>query len=187
MLSGEMLNSILSSNTEESREAVIAYTRFLITERLSSSNASIYLKILQKNIKESADIIFKNRTPELLFSSIKITRELITSGIRILSDYKAKELYMPILLSLLSILKKGYHNPSVGLSVYKLSVSDLHHIGKYLISNEPRISDMIQDILEALACTGEDKTLSICAKGILNSILDNSKKLSDVIPGVLLV
>lgn len=187
MLPGEMLNSILSSNTEESRGAVIAYARFLITERLSSSNAAIYLKILQKNIKEAANIIFENRTPELLFSNVKITRELIVSGIRILSEYKAKELYMPILLSLLGIFKNGYHNPSVGLSVYKLSVSDLHHIGKYLILNESRISEMIQDILEALANTGEDKTLSGCARGILNSILDNSKNLNDVIPGVLLV
>jgi hypothetical protein len=188
-LISDLADRIFAANTEESKQAVIAISRLLSKEHISDSNACIYLKILNLNLEEVSEAIFSNRTPELLFSSVTPSRELVVSCLSILIGKRPKELNSKNILACLGVLQNTYKNPKYGFNVYQLSISDIQNTGKYLIIDDSKINVMIIELFNDIyrLYYPKYKDSVIKAREIIDCYFDKTKQLSDVIPGVLLV
>ena len=189
MYTTAFIEDILSSNSQQSKEALISITKYLMTYHLDVSNCGLFQRILHKNIKEAADIIFRRRTPETFFSTLQPNRELITNAINTLVSYKTKELYPKIILTCLGVLENAYKQSKPGFKIYPLKTSDLQHIGKYLTLNDETISKMIIDILHDIwqSRDNKDKEVAVIAEKIIDIYQDNKKNLINIIPENLLI
>jgi hypothetical protein len=183
------LEKIFSGNTDESVESIIAITRLLSKEHLDRSNAYLFLKIIDLNINDASDVIFSNRSPETFFSSIIPFYELVNSCLLMMIRRRPAEFYFKNILSCFGILQMTYKNPKYGFNIYKLSITEIQHIGKYLILDDARLNDIIIDVLTDIWRQNGDryKDVSIKAKDITDCFFDDKKRLSDVIPDVILM
>ena len=183
------LDKVLSGNTEESVESIISMTKLLNREHLDNSNSFFFLKVIDLNLIEASDIIFSNRNPETFFSPIIPFYELLNSCMMMLTGHRPSNFYLKNILSCFGILQMTYKNPKYGFNVFRLSINDLQHIGKYLILNDKRLNDIIIDVLSDIwkLNSVNFRDISVKAKEITDCFFDNNKKLSDVIPEVILV
>jgi hypothetical protein len=184
----ELLEKIFAANTDESKEAVVAVSRLLAREHLDESNAYLYLKIMRLNLGEASDAVFANRNPETFFSVLVPFNGLIGSCLEILTSCRPKELYFKNLLACSGIMQMTYKNPRYGFNVYRLSVNDIQHFGKYLSLRDDKLNDIIVDVLSDIwrINSGKYKDESLKAKEIVDCFFDRTKRLSEVIPEVIL-
>jgi hypothetical protein len=180
------IESILNSKSPEADAAIISFSKLLALDSLDSSTVKIFAKIMNRNLPDAADILFSKREPESFFSTVPLTDSLISFALSTLSDYQYSELYSPIVLSCLGILMIGYNNPVKGMSIYKLSVSEIYHISKYLQKKEQKIKILILDFLEKMALLGNSFEVSSTSGKILSHWFDNSKNLNQIIPYTIL-
>lgn len=189
MFDSNFIERILSSKSEENRDAVITISRFLIKESLTIDNAYYFFKILNLNIQEASDEIFKHKSPENFFTALKPFKELIQFSLKNLIEYKPKELYYKNILASFGVLQNAYKNADNGFKIYALTVSDIQHIGKYLILDNEKTSSIILELLDCIwrADTNKYKETTILAKEIVDAYYDNKKRILDVIPHNLLI
>jgi hypothetical protein len=184
----DMLESIFNNKSPEQKEAVISFARYLTTYSLDDSNYTIFLKILNLNYEEASSIIFKGREPETFFSIISPSRELITAALNILTSYKPQKLSLENIRACLGIIYTVYKQPASGFSYYNLSISDIQHIGKYLILKNIKIENLVIPILESISSIPQKGNIDVSSfsRKVIDHFYDNKKKLEDIIPSVIL-
>ena len=182
----EVLNSLLNSRTPESEAAIISLSRYIASNSLSITSFEMYAKILHRNIPEAADILFAKREPFSFFSVLPVNRNLISFALSTLSEYKYPELYNPIIEACFGICMQCYQNATDGLNIYRISVTEIYHISKYLMKKDDKIESYILDLLESFSDLQQVADVSQISRKILNHSLDHSKSLSQIIPSVIL-
>jgi len=179
--------TILSDTSVENRENIISAARYLSTYPLNADTLTYYLKIIDSNIEDALSAVFKNRNPETFFSILKPNYELISSILGTLTKYKIKTISLKSLYAALGIILMSYKNPKAGLKIYKISFSDIHHIAKYLLTEDEKAVNLIIEILESIWNNDMKNEISVLSKNIINCFYDNKKKLSEHIPEKLLI
>ena len=199
MLLEENLNlissALFSCQTEEQVEVAISFARYLNDSGLTRTNYALFIRLLATNNYWVVDALIGKRQPRLLFASIPPSAYSIKKALQILSFFHPDIIYAKALEAALGIIEKAYHDPDDGYSIYKMKVSDLNTVGKYLDKDKNQFTEpnaLVLSILDRLSSIGEynkEHAKNVLAKhsyGIRFAYFDNRKKLEDVIPQVLL-
>lgn len=177
-------------------EASICFAFYLSQVGINNSNYHLFLKFIETNNKWIVDALLGKRDPRLLFSTIRPNKYIIKKAFRLLTLWHPKEIYIKVLLALLGIIECGYHKPDDGYSIYPLSITDLNNLGKYLDESKDQLHEdnmTLLDVLDKITGLGEYRgsliknVLSKHAFNIRIAYFDNTKKLTDIIPQVLLI
>lgn len=173
-----------------------SFAYYLSQVGLTFNNHQLFLELLSTNNKWVVDALIGYRQPELLFSTIQPSRQLISQAFTLISQWHPGQIYSKVLLAILGIVQYAFYKPDDGFSLYPITIQDLHNIGKFLNEDKDQfdsVNDLILDILDRIAKVGEysgsllKSTLSKHSYDIRDSFFDNTKALIDVIPSVLVV
>ncbi len=198
-----LLQRILTCATPDAVEACISYARFLSLSGITNENYPLFIKVLEVGNHWVIDALIGERDPFLFLSSIQPNQEILNVFFKLLTERHPGELYAKSLSVFLGVLQTTYNVPEDGFKIYRLSISDLNALGKHLdeeVGQEDSLNRVILDILdkismlqgmlgsEGLEGEGRDKEeLAIHAKEIMNYFFDDTKRLNQVIPQVLLI
>ncbi len=198
-----LLQRILACATPDAVEACIAYARFLSLTGLSNENYPLFIKVLEVGNHWVIDGLIGERDPFLFLSSIQPNYDILNVFFKLLTERHPGELYAKSLSVILGVLQTTYNVPEDGYKIYRLSISDLNALGKHLdeeVGQEDSLNRVILDILDKISLLkgrlgsegleGEDRDkeeLAIHSKEIMNFFFDETKRLNQVIPQVLLI
>ena len=191
-----ILQGISGTITPEQVESSAMFSAYLNQVGINNSNYSLFFRLLETNNPWIVDALIGKRKADLLFSSLKLNFYLIHKAFQLLTSWHPGQIYDKVLLAVLGIIQYGYYNPDDGFRIYKPEISDINNLGKFLDENYDQfheVNETILDILDKLTGMGEysnEKEKSILSKHAFNiriSYFDNTKKLMNIIPKVLLV
>jgi len=202
-IENQLLQQILNCSTPAAVEACITYARFLNLTGITNENYPCFIKVLEVGNHWVIDGLIGERDPFLFLSSIQPNSQILESCFRILTEKHPGELYPKSLSVILGVLQATYNVPEDGYNIYRLSIYDLNTLGKHLneeIGQEDSLNRVILDILHKIAqlkgrlgsegLEGENRDkedLAIHANEIMSHFFDDTKRLSQVIPQVLLI
>jgi hypothetical protein len=191
-----LTRSVILCNTPEHVDAAAALAQVISSTGMNNRNYLLFLTLLETNNPSVIDILIGRRNPFLLFSPIKPNWFLIKETFRILATYKGNELYDKALLALLGVVQNAYKTSKDGNTIYPLRMSDVYNIGKYLDKERDQLDPrnrLLLEILYDIYFVGIDsekrgtKQIGIKANDIRMAFFDNTKRMLDAIPDVLLV
>lgn len=191
-----ILDGILGTHTELQVEAAVSFARYMSAVSVTNSNFPLFLKILETNNRWIVDALINGYEARLLFSSIIPNSYLIERAFKLLANWHPGEIYKKVLLAVLGIIECAYYKSDDGYEIVKLEINHLNSVGKFINQAKDQdyeINRLILHILDKISQLGEyrrslDK--NIIAKHAFNiriAYFDNTKRLLEVIPEVLLV
>jgi len=191
-----MLNSCFSCYSEEAKEVMVAFARYIRVFKLKEETNMLYLRILETNNDRVVDTLLNGRHPFLLFRHIKPTKQLIDYTFNILSGQDPISIYQPILIALLGILDMNYKDPATGNKIRRITTFDLNHTAKYLDESQNQYNEINRIILRILEYfyyseyeqnpDSSVKTPGIHSMRIRLAFLDKKHTLRDIVPVQLL-
>ncbi|MFH2131100.1 MAG: hypothetical protein ABIK68_12070 [bacterium] len=198
-----LLQQILQCATPAAVEACITYARFLSLTGITNENYPLFIEVLEVGNHWVIDGLIGERDPFLFLSSIQPNYNILESCFKILTEKHPGELYPKSLSVILGVLQATYNVPEDGYNIYRVSIYDLNTLSKHLneeIGQEDSLNRVILDILHKIAhlkgklgsqgLEGEDRDkeeLAIHANEIMSHFYDDTKRLYQVIPQVLLI
>ena len=191
-----LARNVILCNTPEHVDAAAALAQAISGAGMSNRNYLLFLTLLETNHPLVIDILVGPRNPFLLFSPIKPSWFLVKETFRILAKFKGNELAVKALLALLGIVQNAYKTSKDGYKIYPLRMSDVYNIGKHLDTDRDQLDPrnrLLLEILFDIYFVGIDsddratKQIGIKANDIRMAFFDNTKRLLDAIPDVLLV
>ena len=191
-----LFRNIALCNTKEGVDAALTIARFLNSEGVNSNNYLLYLYLLETNNSYVIDGLIGKRNAFQLFSSINPNWYMLKETFRILALFKRDEIYEKGLFSFFGIIQNAYKSSKFGFSLYKLSMSDVYNIGKYMEKKKDQkdaTNRLLLNILFDIYNVGinsrnmEIKRVAIMANSIRMAFFDERKDMSDTIPDVLLL
>ncbi|HET6487436.1 MAG TPA: hypothetical protein VFH83_13500 [Spirochaetia bacterium] len=183
-------------NTPEAVDASAALAQVVSMSGMNNRNYLLFLLLLETNHPLVIDVLIGPRNPFLLFSPIKPNWYLLKETFRILAKFKGDELNVNALLALLGVVQLAYKTSKDGYKIYPLRMSDVYSIGKHLDKARDQLDPrnrLLLEILFDIYFVGIDsdnrgaKQIGIKANDIRMAFFDNTKKMLDAIPDVLLV
>jgi len=198
-----LLQEIMRCATPDAVEACITWARFLSLTGITNENYPLFIKVLEVGNHWVIDGLIGERDPFLFLSSIQPNSDILESCFKILTQKHPGELYPKSLSVILGVLQATYNVPEDGYNIYPISIYDLNTLGKHLneeIGQEDSLNRVILDILHKIAqlkgqlgsegLEGADRDkeeLAIHANEIMSHFYDDTKRLFQVIPQVLLI
>jgi hypothetical protein len=191
-----LARNVILCNTPEHVDAAAGLAQAISSEGMSNRNYLLFLTLLETNHPFVIDILVGPRNPFLLFSPIKPNWFLVKETFRILAKFKGNELAVKALLALLGVIQNAYKTSKDGNKIYSLRMSDVYNIGKHLDTDRDQLDPrnrLLLEILFDIYFVGIDsdnrgtKQIGIKANDIRMAFFDNTKRLLDAIPDVLLV
>jgi hypothetical protein len=191
-----LTRSVLLCNTPEHVDAAAALAQVISSSGMNNENYLLFLEFLETNNPAVIDILVGERNPFVLFSPIKPNWYLLRETFRVLARYKGNELNVKALLALLGVIQNAYKTSKDGYRIYPLRMSDVYSVGKHLDKSVDQLdarNRLLLDILYDIYYVGIDsekrstKRIGIKANDIRMAFFDNTKRLLDAIPDVLLV
>jgi len=199
----DLLPQILQCGTPAAVEACITYARFLSLTGITNENYPLFIKVLEVGNHWVIDGLIGDRDPFLFLSSIQPNYNILESCFRLLTHRHPGELYPKSLSVILGVLQATFNVPEDGYNIYRVSIYDLNTLAKHLneeIGQEDSLNRVILDILhrisklkgmlgsEGLEGGDRDKEdLAVHANEIMSHFFDDTKRLFQVIPQVLLI
>jgi hypothetical protein len=177
-------------------ESSAFFARYLHRVGINQHNYWVFLRVLETNNRYVVDSLCGPNDPRLLFSIVKPTGPLLDRAFQLITLWHPGQIYDKVLSAILGIIEFSFHDPDEGLSIHPLDISDLNNIGKYLDVEKDQFDPVNAIVLDILDCItrmgtyGADQRKNVLAKHayhIRMGYFDNTKRLSDVIPSVLLV
>ena len=191
-----LARNVILCNTPEHVDAAAGLAMAISSEGMNNRNYLLFLTLLETNNPFVIDILVGPRNPFLLFSPIKPNWFLVKETFRILAKFKGNELAVKALLALLGVIQNAYKTSKDGNKIYPLRMSDVYNIGKHLDADRDQLDPrnrLLLEILFDIYFVGIDsdnrgtKQIGIKANDIRMAFFDNTKRLLDAIPDVLLV
>lgn len=202
-IENSLLQQIMRCATPDAVEACITYARFLSLTGITNENYPLFIKVLEVGNHWVIDGLIGERDPFLFLSSIQPNYNILESCFKILTEKHPGELYPKSLSVILGVLQATYNVPEDGYNIYRISIYDLNTLGKHLneeIGQEDSLNRVILDILHKIAqlkgqlgadgLEGKDRDkeeLAIHSNEIMSHFYDDTKRLFQVIPQVLLI
>lgn len=191
-----LARNVILCNTPEAVDAAAALARVISREGMTNRNYLLFLVLMETNNPYVIEVLLDGRNPFVLFAPIKPNWFLIKETFRILAKYKSSELSENALRALLGVVQNAYKTSKYGYKIYPLNMSDVYNIGKYLDKGKDQNDDRNRLLLEILydiyfvGIDSQDKStiqVGIKANDIRMAFFDNTKRMVDAIPHVLLV
>jgi len=190
-----LLKGIMGVRTAEAVEAAMTYAHYLNSVGITNANYPVFLKLLGVRNHAVIDALLGTRDPFLFMSSIQPNYFIVASCFSFLTRYHTGEIYAKTLGIILGVFQATYSNPLDGYKIYPPTISDINSLGKHL--NEEKGQDdllnrSILDILDKISSLEgqgvnvDMEDLAVHAHNIRNNFFDETKRLVDVIPAVLL-
>ena len=191
-----ILDGVFGTATPIQVGSSMAFAKYLSHVGITAKNYLLFLKVVETNNRWVVDELVGERDPRLFFSIVRPNTGFIRRAFELLSAWHPGQIYLKVLLTVLGIIEYSFHKPDDGFRIYRLSITDLHNLGKFL---DPELDQMDQTNAAVLAFLDritqlgeydgslEKSTISKHAFNIRDAFFDNTKKLIDTIPAVLLV
>ncbi len=186
---------LFACQTEEQVDLAVSFARYLSSNGLTRSNYSLFLRLIASNNHWVVDSLIGERQARLMFASIPPSTSLIKDAFSVLSFFHSDIIYQKTLEAALGVIQMAYYDPDDGYNIYKLRISDINTLGKYLEKDKEQgqpINALVLEILDRLSGIGDYN--KVPAKNVLArhsfyvriAYFDHRKNLEDVIPQVLL-
>lgn len=177
-----VVESLLNDYSEDAVEALITFSRHLATHPVSEQTEHLYKKILERNIIEAADLLIGQIPPVNFWDSLSPNQENVEWAIKLLKSNKVSELYIPIALSALGLIDRGYEHLNEAVAIYKTSKSDIFTIAKYLIKKDKRTEVIILRLMEGFASLFSPREVALTARSVLNAWAKSPEELISILP-----
>lgn len=191
-----ILNGIFSCTTQRQLEASVCFARYLNHVGINSLNYLLFLRFLETNNKWVVDALIGKRESRLLFSGIRPHNFLVHKAFALLSAWHPGQIYDKVLQAVLGIIEYCYHNADDGYQIYRLKITDLNNIGKFLEEDKDQFDEsnaILLNVLDRITRLGlsegnlRKSVLSRHAFDIRIAYFDNRKQCIDIIPQLLMV
>jgi hypothetical protein len=188
--------ALFACTTQPQVECSVAFARYLSYSGLNNDNYWLFLRLIMTNNPWVIDELLHERTPRLLFSTIRPEIELLDAAFEMLFSRHPEEMYTPALEAVLGIIQNAYFDPDDGFRIRRLTIMDINALGKFLVKSEPQdnlLNKLILEILDRIAQVGvyygeQDKNvLSKHAFNVRYAYFDHTRNLIDAIPEPLLI
>ncbi len=188
--------ALFACTTQPQVECAVAFARYLSFAGLNSDNYWLFLRMIMTNNPWVIDELLHERTPRLLFSTIRADSELIEAAFEMLFSRHPEEIYPKALESVLGIIQNAYFDADDGYRIRRLSIMDINALGKFLIKDEPQehpLNRLILEVLDRIAHLGDyygEQDKNILSKHAFNvryAYFDHTRELVDAIPEPMLV
>lgn len=178
-----MLQQALRSSGPEGQALLVAVARLLDTQGLTEISADVFLTLLARGNAPIADVFFARRSPQSFLATIQLTKPRIHQTLEILIAAHVSKLDPRIALACLGYLSLAYIHAGKNPMLPLPRVSDIQHIGKFLLSDLTAVKDLTAAILDEIDHSGYIAAITRTeARKILDHYHDPSKKLSDILP-----
>jgi len=191
-----ILDGIFSCSTPAQIESSICFARYLNHVGINSVNYLLFIRFLETNNKWVVDALIGNRQPRLLFSGIRPNNFLVHKAFLLLSAWHPGQIYEKVLQAVLGIIEYCFHSPDDGYQIYRLKITDLNNIGKFLDESKDQFDESNSVLLSALdritrmGAFEENLRKTVLSKHAFNiriAYFDNQKQCTDIIPQLLMV
>ncbi len=191
----KLISDPIGCNSAEEVEVLLAYSKYINSIGITRNNYPVFLKILGVKNHQVIDALIGTRDPFHLMVSIQPNNSILETCFSFLAKYNPGEMYFKTLSVILGVFQATYSSPYNGYKIYSPSISDVNNLAKHLIEDEGQnnlLNSCILDVidkfteLEGQNINEEMELLAVHSHNIQNNFFDFNKRLSDIIPRVLL-
>jgi hypothetical protein len=203
-IENQLLQGLFGCRSTEAVEGSVTYAQFLSSVGITPENYPVFLGMLEIENHWVVDALIGDRDPFLLLSGVQPNKFIVGRILAMMTRWHRGGIYSKNLSVILGVLQSVYSSPRDGYRIYPLTIADSNAIGKHLDKekgqDEPLMAggyprDLNRAILEVLdkiaqledAGDTEMEEVAIHAAAIRNAFFDDTKRMEDVIPPVLLV
>lgn len=193
------INDIIEANEGYGAFVAVAFSHYLVNKiGLNSDNYPIFFRLIESGNRWVVDALVGEREPSKFFGSIQPNTFMLTECFRMLTRWKAGEIYPKALVIIYGLLSLCYRDPEEGYRLYPLTVSDVNNLGKHLDKSKDQMDPLnrtVLTVLDELASLIEPqkampslevKDVALQANNIRGKFLDMTKRLNEAIPDILL-
>lgn len=194
-LTMNFLFEMFRCDTGEGVDVALHYARFMAGTGVNSDNYPIFFKLLATGNHWVIDALFNGKKPENFLIHIQPNKYMLYQSFLLMGRWKLGEIYPPLLMLLLQMIKVSYEAPAEGFRLFPLTSNDINNIGKHLdkskgpASPENRVILHILDRIASLVSpgglpVGDKKTEEAAtqANNIRGKFLDPNKNMREAIP-----
>lgn len=194
------MNDIIACEEGYSAFAAVALSHYLVNKiGLNPDNYPIFFRLIESGNRWVIDALVADRDPSKFFGSIQPNSFMLNECFRMLTKWKAGEVYPKALVIIFGLLKVCYEVPEEGYRLYPVGVSDVNNLGKHLDKSKDQMDPLNRTVLSVLDRIAaliepqkpmppvEIQDVALQANNIRGKFLDMTKKLSESIPDILLV
>ena len=143
------------------------------------------------------DTLVGDKDASRLMGTIQFNTFMIKECFRMLTGWKAGEVYPKALVIIYGLLTVCYHVPEEGYRIFPLTVTDVNNLGKHLDKTKDQMDPLNRVVLTMLDRIAsliepqkpmpsvEIQDVALQANNIRGKFLDMTKKLNEAIPDVL--
>lgn len=193
------INTVFECKDEFSVCAAFGFAHFLVSKMgLTPDNYSIYFRLIESGNKYVIDSLVGAGDPTKFLGKIQPNTFMLRECFRMLTKWKAGEIYPKALLIIYGLLTVCFKDPEEGYRMYPLSVADINNLGKHLDKGKDQMEPLNRTVLSVLDEISsliepqkplpprEVQDVALQANNIRGKFLDQTKKLSEAIPDLLL-
>lgn len=193
------LNDIIECKEGYSVFAAFAFAHYLVNKiGLTPDNYSVFFRLIESGNKYVIDALVGENDPSKFLGKIQPNSFMLKECFRMLTRWKAGEVYPKALLIIYGLLTVCYKDPDEGYRLYPLTVSDINNLGKHLDKGQGQMEPLNRIVLSVLDEVAgliepqkpmpprEVQDVALQANNIRGKFLDQTKKLSEAIPDLLL-
>ncbi len=193
------INDIVASGDEYSAFAAVAFAHYLVNKiGLTPDNYPIYFRLIESGNRWVLDALVGDKDPAKMFGSIQPNTFMLQECFRMLTKWKAGEIYPKALVIIYGLLTTCFTVPEEGYRLYPLTVTDVNNLGKHLDKSKDQMEPLNRSVLSTLdriagliepqkpMPSREIQDVALQANNIRGKFLDMTKKLNESIPDILL-
>jgi hypothetical protein len=194
------LKEIIESREGSAVFAAIAFANYMEnTVGLNPDNYPIFFRLIEAGNPWVIDTLVGEKDASRLMGTIQFNTFMIKECFRMLTGWKAGEVYPKALVIIYGLLTVCYHVPEEGYRIFPLTVTDVNNLGKHLDKTKDQMDPLNRVVLTMLDRIAsliepqkpmpsvEIQDVALQANNIRGKFLDMTKKLNEAIPDVLLV
>ena len=194
------LKEIIEGREGSAVFAAIAFANYMEnTVGLNPDNYPIFFRLIEAGNPWVIDTLVGDKDASRLMGTIQFNTFMIKECFRMLTGWKAGEVYPKALVIIYGLLTVCYHVPEEGYRIFPLTVTDVNNLGKHLDKTKDQMDPLNRVVLTMLDRIAsliepqkpmpsvEIQDVALQANNIRGKFLDMTKKLNEAIPDVLLV
>jgi len=193
------IKDVIESSEGYAAFAALAFAYYLENKvKLNPDNYPIYFRLIESGNHWVIDTLVGEKDPSKFLGSIQPNTFILKECFRMLTGWKAGEVYPKALVIIYGLLTLCYRVPEEGYRLYPLTVSDVNNLGKHLDKTKDQMDPLNRVVLTVLdrissliepqkpMPSNEVKDVALQANNIRGKFLDMTKHLNEAIPDVLL-
>ena len=193
------MNDIIGCGEEYSVFAAVAFAHYLVNKVGLTPDNYPFFRLIESGNRWVIEALAEGRDPERMFGNIQPNTFMLQECFRMLTKWKAGEVYPKALVIIYGILSLCYEVPEEGYRLYGLTVTDVNNLGKHLDKSKDQMDPLNRSVLTVLDRVAsliepqkpmpsrEIQDVALQANNIRGKFLDATKRLNESIPDVLLV